>query len=144
MMKKIISLSVLGIFLFMLGAADVHAGKHKNRPPDNFLSFSFFWLPSGIGLQHRVYNNIYATGNLDYIKSDKDLTFQAGAVYLIPKKILIFQFYGGTGFQFSRNHGYDYPYIRVGTNILFLFTEVIHPLRSHEEPNYRCGFNIKF
>jgi hypothetical protein len=81
---------------------------------------------------------------MDYVSSASDLEFQTGALYIIPKKILIFQFYGGAGLQFSRNTGYQYPYINLGTRFLFLFSEVIHPLRHGTQPRYRFGLSFSF
>jgi len=120
------------------------ARDRKPCPPGHFLTFSFFINPVNIGYKHRLFDNVYAATNLDYRRSKTDLELQAGAVYLIPRKILIFTFYGGGGIQFSRNEGYQYPYVTVGTNFLFLFTEIIHPLERKTEPKYRFGFSFKF
>jgi len=87
---------------------------------------------------------VYATGNLDYRQSVDDLEFQAGAVYMFPVKILIFRLYTGGGYQFSRNEGYQYPYVTVGTNFLFLFSEVIYPMETATDPKYRFGLSFKF
>jgi len=143
-MKKILLISHLTILIIFLLSASGYAEEKKYLAPNHFLTFSFFINPVNIGYKHRVSDNIYATANLDYRSSINDLEFQAGAVYLIPRKILIFTLYGGGGLQASRNEGFQYPYVTIGTNFLFLFTEIIHPLESGMEPDYRFGFSFKF
>jgi len=143
-MRKIFLIILLLALIFLLFTAHGFARERKHSSPGHFLTFSFFINPVNIGYKHRISDNVYATVNLDYRRSISDLEFQTGAVYLIPRKILIFQLYGGGGFQISRNEGYQYPYLTVGTNFLFLFTEIIHPLENGKEPKYRFGFSFKF
>jgi len=140
-MKRIVILSLTGLLLLSLMGGIVSA---KDRAPKGYLNFSFLINPLDIGYQHRFVDNLYGTANLDYQGSETDLKFRAGAVYLIPRKIIIFRFYGGGGLQYSRNQGYQYPYLAVGTRFLFLFSEIIHPIESQATPEYRLGFSIKF
>jgi hypothetical protein len=140
-MKKIILITLLVIMALFLSESQAFAEKPN---PNKFLTVSFFINPVGIGYKHAVAENFYLSGSLDYRSTATDLEFQTGAMYLIPKKILIFNFYVGSGLQFSRNHGYQYPYVTVGTNFLFLFTEMIHPLEANRDPRYRFGFNVRF
>ena len=116
----------------------------RDKTPKGYLNFSFFINPLDNGYQHRLVNNLYATANLDYQGSESDLVFRTGAVYSIPRKIIIFRFYGGGGLQYSRNLGYQFPYLTVGTRYLFLFSEIIHPIETRAKPAYRFGFSIKF
>ena len=134
-------MSLTGLLLFILIGGLVSA---KDRAPKGYLNFSFFINPLDIGYQHRLVDNLYGTANLDYQGSETDLKFRTGAVYLIPRKIIVFRLYGGGGIQYSRNHGYQYPYLTVGTRFLFLFTEIIHPFESGATPEYRLGFSITF
>ena len=143
-MKKMLLISLLVALVIPLFTAIGTARERKPSAPGHFLTFSFFINPVNIGYKHRLSDNFYATANLHYRRSITDLELQTGAVYLIPRKIIIFTLYGGGGIQFSRNEGYQYPYLIVGTNFLFLFTEIIHPLESGKEPNYRFGFSFKF
>jgi len=143
-MKKILLISLLVILIIPLLTATGFARGRKSCAPGHFLTLSFFINPVNIGYKHRLFGNLYATTNLDYRRSITDLELQTGAVYLFPHKIIIFTLYGGGGIQFSRNEGYQYPYLTVGTNFLFLFTEIIHPLENGREPNYRFGFSFKF
>ena len=143
-MKKLIMIALLVVFVVLLFTATGFARGRKHSTPGHFLTFSFFINPVNIGYKHRLSDNVYATANLDYRSSITDLELQTGAVYLVPRKILIFQLYGGGGIQLSRNEGYQYPYLTVGTNFLFLFTEIIHPLEKGMEPKYRFGFSFKF
>lgn len=140
-MKKIAVMCSIGLLILVLVGSTVSA---KARTPNGYLNFSFFINPLDIGYQHRVVDNLYGTANLDYRGSDSDLIFRTGAVYSIPRKIIIFRFYAGGGLQYSRNIGYQYPYLTVGTRYLFLFSEIIHPIESHATPEYRLGFSIKF
>lgn len=144
-MKKMLSISLLGVLIFLICASGAFArSHHRNYSPKNYLTFSWFLKPASLGLKHRLFSNVYATGNLDYRNSSNDLEFQAGAVYLIPRKIIIFRLYAGGGYQFSRNEGYQYPYVTVGTNFIFLFSEIIYPMRNGMDSKYRFGFSFKF
>lgn len=134
-------MSLAGLLIFVLVGGILSA---KKSAPKGYLNFSFFINPLDIGYKHRLVDYLYGTVNLDYQSSESDLKFRTGAVYFIPRKILIFRFYGGGGFQYSRNQGYQYPYVSVGTHFLFLFSEVIHPIERKSTPEYRFGFNIKF
>lgn len=146
-MKKLLSAFLTGMILLFLCATGAFAG-HRNprsyQSPNNFVTFSFFIHPMSLGYQHRLTGNVFLTGNMDYISSESDLLFQAGAAYMIPRKILFFRFYGGGGIEMSRNHGYMYPYVMAGTKFFFLYAEIIHPMQSHSTPNYRFGFSFSF
>ena len=143
-MKKYAAIGLLGVFLVALASADDSDHKTRYRTPENYLTFSCFIRPMSAGYKHLTFPNVYLTGNLDYFRSESDLRLQAGAAYMIPRKILIFRFYGGGGLEFSRNHGYMYPYLSIGTNFWILNWEIVHPLRSHESPTYRFGFSFSF
>jgi len=143
-MKKYMTVALLGFFIVALSSADASRHQNRFRTPENYLTFSFFFHPLSVGYKHLTFPNVYLTGNLDYVSSDSDLLLQAGAAYMIPRKILIFRLFGGGGLEFSRNHGYMYPYVMIGTNVWILNWEIVHPLRSHESPTYRFGFSFSF
>ena len=143
-MKKALIIIVLGVSIILASSSEVFSKTHKSPAPKNYLTFSSFLRPTSLGYKHHLFDNLYATGNLDYRSSSKDLELQVGAAYFIPRKILIFRLYGGGGYQFSRNKGYQYPYVSIGTQFFFLFSEVIHPLRGGMEPQGRFGFFFKF
>ena len=146
-MKRYFTVGLIGALVFAFcsaGAFAKHRGQRSYHPPNNFVTFSFFINPASVGYQHRLSGNLFLTGNMDYVSSDSDLLFRAGAAYMLPRKILIFRPYGGGGIEMSRNHGYMYPYAMVGTKFLFLYAEVVHPLQSHSTPCYRFGFSFSF
>lgn len=143
-MRKLFSISILMVLIISISSTEILANSPRDSSSKNYLTFSWFFKPASLGTKHRIANNVYATGNIDYRDSTKDLEFQAGAVYLFPARILIFKLYAGGGYQFSRNEGFQYPYISVGTNFLFLFSEILYPMKSGLEPKYRAGFSIKF
>jgi hypothetical protein len=143
-MKKYVAVGLLGFFIAALSSADASVHQNRYRTPENYLTFSFFLRPLSVGYKHLTFPNVYLTGNLDYVRSDSDLYLQAGAAYMIPRKILIFRLFGGGGLEFSRNRGYLYPYVTIGTNVWILNWEIVHPLRSHESPKYRFGFSFSF
>jgi hypothetical protein len=144
-MKKYLIIVLSGFCLLAFCVSDAFAHGKRFHSPEHYLNLSLFvFHPASLGYKHLLAQNIYLTGNLDYIRSEEDLLFQAGAAYMIPAKILFFRFYGGGGMEFSRNRGYLYPYVMAGTNFWFLFTEAAYPLRSNEEPLYRFGFSISF
>lgn len=143
-MKKTITLIAAISLFFCLSVTDLSAKQRRHFPPDNYLTCTFLVNPVGIGLKHHLGSNIYASGNLDYRESISDLQLRTGALYIFPVKILLFRFYTGGGIQFSRNDGYQYPYAAVGTNFLFLYTEVVYPLENRRDPEYQLGLSFKF
>ncbi len=143
-MKRSLILSILTILLLFFGITDSFAKSKRFQTHENYITFSFFIQPYSFGYKHSIYRNVYLTGNVDYEKSDKDLLLQGGAVYMIPRKILFFRLYGGGGLELSRNRGVMYPYVVVGTNFLFLFAEIFHPLEKESSPGYRFGFSFSF
>jgi hypothetical protein len=146
-MKKSLTVALMGLLILSFCAADTFAGHRRSRAyrsPDNFVTFSGFINPLSLGYQHRLSGNLFLTGNMEYVRSDTDLLFRGGAVYMLPRKILFFRFYGGGGVELSRNHGYLYPYVMAGTKFFFLYAEIIHPMQSNSSPNYRLGFSFSF
>jgi len=143
-MRKLFSISILMVLIISISSTETLANSTKDSSSKNYLTFSWFFKPASLGTKVLVTKKVYATGNIDYRDSTKDLEFQGGAVYLFPPKILIFKLYAGGGLQFSRNEGFQYPYISVGTNFLFLFSEILYPMKSGLEPKYRAGFSVKF
>ncbi|MGD2295267.1 MAG: hypothetical protein PVF22_05465 [Candidatus Aminicenantes bacterium] len=143
-MKKLLLIGLLVLLFILFMVSDIQARHRHCSASNSYLTISCFQKPKGVGLKQPLFGNIYVTGHLDYIDSVSDLEFQAGALYVFPHKIIIFRFYGGAGVQFSRNLGYQYPYIALGTNFLFFFTEVIHPMERDLESRYRFGFSFKF
>lgn len=143
-MKKILLISLLVLFFLFLTMTEAQASSERCSSQSSYLSLSLFHHPKGVGLKQRLFRNVYASGHLDFLSSVNDLEIQTGALYIIPRKIFIFQFYGGAGVQFSRNTGYQYPYINLGTRFLFLFSEVFHPLQRQAPPKYRFGLSFSF
>jgi hypothetical protein len=144
-MKKFITVSLLGMFILLLAAPETVAREKRFKPTENYLNLSLFiFYPCSIGYKHLVVGNMYFTGNLDYVSDESDLLFQTGAAFMVPHKFLFFRIYGGGGIEFSRNHGYMYPYVMAGTNFWIFYTEIVHPLRSNESPGYRLGFSFSF
>ena len=143
-MKKTLMISLLVLFFFFLTMAETQASSERCSSKSSYLSLSLFHHPKGFGLKQRIFQNVYVSGQLEYLSSVNDLEIQTGALYMIPRKFFIFQFYGGAGLQFSRNTGYQYPYLNLGTRFLFLFTEVTHPLQRQATPNYRFGLSFSF
>ena len=146
-MKRFLMVGMMGLLIFTFCAASgfaEHKGSRSFQSKNHFVTFSFFINPLSLGYKHRMDGNVFLTGNMDYVSSDSDLLFRIGAAYVMPRKILIFRLYGGGGIAMSRNRGYRHPYVMVGTNFFFLYTEIVHPLQSHSTPTYRFGFSFKF
>ncbi len=143
-MRKLFSISILMVLIISISSSEILANSPRDSLSKNYQTFSWFFKPASLGTKFRIANNVYATGNIDYRDSTKDLEFQAGAVYLFPAKLLIFKLYAGGGYPLSRNEGFQYPYRSVGTNFLFLFSEIIYPMKSALDPKYRAGFSIRF
>jgi len=146
-MKKYTIMGLMVLIVFAFCASETFADHRRSRSyrsQDNFVTFSFFINPLSLGYKHRLSGNVFLTGNMDYVSSESDLLFQAGAAYVLPRKILFFRLYGGGGIEMSRNHGYLYPYVVAGTKFLFLYAEIVHPMQNHSTPNYRFGFSFTF
>ncbi|MCK4931964.1 MAG: hypothetical protein KAT01_07350 [Candidatus Aminicenantes bacterium] len=144
MKKAVMIISLVSLLMMGICIDDVLASSKKNQPSDNYLTFSFVIYPVSVGYKRQVVHGFYFTGNVDYVGSNEDLYFQGGAAYMIPRKFWIFWFYGGGGWQFSRNHGYQFPYMTLGTRVWFLSWEVVYPLQRGEETGYRFGFSFAF
>ena len=144
-MKKIAIAGLLGLCVLAFLPAESFARHWKHDPPRRTVTMSLFvFHPWSVGYRHLIARNVYLTGNMDYLDSDKDLRFQAGAVYRIPHKILFFHVFGGGGVEASRNEGFMYPYVSAGANFWILYTEINHPLRNGREPVTRFGFSFSF
>jgi hypothetical protein len=137
-------ISVLSLLVMGICVEDGFGRSKKNQLSDNYLTFSFVIHPVSVGYKRQVARSFYFTGNVDYVSSNEDLYFQAGASYMIPRKFWIFWFYGGGGWQFSRNHGYQFPFMSLGTRVWILSWEVVYPLQRDETTEYRFGFSIAF
>ncbi|MGQ9780319.1 MAG: hypothetical protein ACUVRM_10700 [Bacillota bacterium] len=140
MAKKLLVLLAAGVF-FLLGAT---AALAEEPAPQMFLHLYEVEEAKAVGLQTRLAENLYGTLNIEYHEAANDLELRAGVAYLLPYRVLFFSFYGGVGLEFSRNEGYRYPYLALGTNFLFLFSEVVYPLEKEERPKYRSGLSFKF
>ena len=144
-MKKVaIIFSFLCLLLAGVCIDDALASSDKNLPADNYVTFSFVIHPVSVGYKRQVAPCFFFTGNVDYEGSDGDLYFQAGGVYMLPHKFWIFRLYGGGGWQFSRNYGYQFPYLTLGSRVWIFSWEVVYPLERGEDPGYRFGFSIAF
>ncbi|MBN1222555.1 MAG: hypothetical protein JXB23_04870 [Candidatus Aminicenantes bacterium] len=143
-MKRYPVIILLALWIMGFIAQDALAYSRKSKFPDNYLNFSFFITPMSIGLKHQVAKNVYFTGNMDYDKSDENLIFQGGAAYMIPRKIVIFHLYGGTGLEYTRNSSQIYPYFMVGTKLWIIHFDIVHPLLKGANPGYRLGFMFSF
>lgn len=143
-MKKMMLMGLLVMLVLFLCVDTVSAKTGRHRGDDNYLNVSFLINPAGIGYMHHFGKNLYFLGNIDYRNEYSDLQFRTGGAYLFPVKVLIFRFYSGAGVQFSRNDGYQYPFVMIGTKFLFLYTEMLHPMEKGRSPEYRAGISIKF
>jgi hypothetical protein len=144
-MKKIFTIGFLSLLIVGFCSIDaLAANSKKSQLSDNYLSFSFVINPVCVGYKRQVAQSFYFSGNVDYIEDNNDLHFQVGGVYMLPRKFWIFWFYGGGGWQFSRNHGYQFPYLSLGTRVWIFSWEVAYPLQRGEETGYRFGFSFAF
>ncbi len=144
MKKALMTISLAGLLMMGICFGDTSAGSKKNQPANNYVTFSFVINPVSVGYKRQVARSFYFTGNVDYEGSHGDLYFQGGGAFMLPRKFWIFWLYGGGGWQFSRNNGYQFPYLTLGTRVWILSWEVVYPLERGEEPGYRFGFSIAF
>jgi hypothetical protein len=132
--------TILAVWVAALG----YSGAPRTWTPGSFINLYAIDGHIAAGLKERLFGRFYAQANVQYQETSADLEMQAGLSYLLPVKVLFFRFYGGTGFQFSRNRGYQYPYLSMGTDFLFFFSEVIYPMRTGLSPQVRGGFSFHF
>ncbi len=143
-MKKYRIVVLVVLMNAVLGGQNLFAHKKKPELPDHYLTFSFVIHPVSVGYKHLVAGSTYLTTNLDYVGDKDDIYFQVGAAYMIPRKIWIFWFYGGTGLQFSRNQAYQHPYVTLGTRFWILYSEVVYPIQRAGDTGFRFGFSVTF
>lgn len=149
-MKKTLVAFLIGGFALALSAAPVAAHHRdwswgRNESPRQMVTASLFvFRPWSAGFRQRIVPHVYLTATMDYHKDDKDLRFQAGAIYRLSRKVLFFRLYGGGGLEFSRNDGYLYPYLTVGADFWIFYSEVSHPLHAEKDPTTRFGFRFSF
>ncbi len=143
-MEKYLTISLMGLLVLGFCATDVGAHTKKFEPPDNYMTFSFVINPLSLGYKHRMAQNTYFTGNMDYIGRDTELILQVGAAYMFPRKFLIFRFFGGGGIEYSRNNSSVYPYIMAGTKLWIFHFDIVHTLQRNSSPGYRLGFIYSF
>jgi len=122
-----------------------HRRCHRYDSPRQMVTASLFvFRPWSAGFRQRLVPNVYLTATMDHHEDEQDLRFQAGAIYRIPRRLLFFRIYGGGGWEFSRNDGYQYPYLTVGADFWIFYSEVSHPLRAEQDPTTRFGFRFSF
>ena len=116
----------------------------KDHSPVFMLNLCYHDRMLAPGLKYRLHDGLYAKGNFEYSYQEWALRMQLGAVYYLPHDFFIFSFYGGGGVQFSGRNGYQYPYVVMGADFLFLFTEIIYPWEINYAPSSRFGFSFNF
>jgi hypothetical protein len=135
------------VFILLIGASiclhplESSAKRQFENLDSHYLSFSAL-TPFGLGYKHNLGRNFFLVTDLDYAK--QDLRLRAGAAYFFPFKLLIFRFYSGGGFQYSRNEGYDYPYLTIGMRFFVCYFEIIHPWEKEQKPEFRLGLSFGF
>jgi hypothetical protein len=140
-MKKYLALVCFLGALLNLSPVDLMADRDYSNLEDNYLSISVF-TPFGLGYKHNLSGNFFLVTDLGYEK--KDLRLRAGASYFFPFKVLIFRPYTGAGFQYSRNDGYQYPYLTIGIRFLIAYFEIVHPWEKDLKPDFRLGLSFSF
>lgn len=93
------------------------------------------------GLKHLYKEGIYFGGNIEYQKNN-GVDLEVNSVYMIPN-IFIFDFYGGGGISLNLIHKELNPYLVLGSQFIFLFSETKYYL-SNEEVEFRNGFKFEF
>ncbi len=119
-----------------------------NRPYHNHHHFIVDWYKyqhnHAFGLKFQMIPDYYATFNCEFENMENDLLLSVGAQYRIPKEIILWHFYLGGEYTFSRNDLSGTPYIIFGTDFLFFFGETKLPLTQIGNPESRGGFRINF
>lgn len=123
--------------------ASAEAG-HRSGSSSGFLQLYETEDNLACALKFRLLNDLYVGTNIEYFDSDQDAKIHLGAVYLLPHEFLFFRFYGGVGYQYSRNSGGEFSYLVLGSHYLFLFSEILYPWEIEVEPLMRFGLSLKY
>ncbi|HBG15437.1 MAG TPA: hypothetical protein DDW93_01535 [Firmicutes bacterium] len=158
-MKRFVLYSLILPLLIATGGWRAFAAdfpKDAHILPESFLNLYWVDKSLSVGIKQSILKPVYVTANLEFDQPNTDVLLRLGAAYVLPKELVFLRikgekvisfnlyFYGGGGWQFSRNEGYHYPYLLIGTNYLFLFAESVYPLTYEIEPEFRSGFSFKF
>jgi len=63
---------------------------------------------------------------------------------MIPRQILFFRLYGGSGMEYSRDRMTLKPYLLVGARFSIFHVDRTYPLERDSEPASRFGFSFSF
>lgn len=148
-MKKhrwILLLFFLIVLSLGLTPAGVSARESREQEdyPSGFLQLYKTEKNLASSLKLRLWRGLYAGANIEYYASCRDTKLHLAGLYLLPHEFLFFRFYGGAGYQFSRNNDGDFPYLVIGSHFIFLFSEVLYPWEDEAAPLVRFGFSFDF
>lgn len=135
---------VIFIFIGITPTLVFAEAAYKSWSPSGFLQFYETEDNLACALKFRLLGEVYGGTNIEYFVSDLDTKIHLGAVYLLPHEFLFFRFYGGAGYQYSRNNGGEFSYLVLGSHYLFLFSEVLYPWEIEKEPLIRFGLSFKY
>lgn len=143
---RIVLLLIIAVLLLLGCAATVFGsqGDDKNTFVNLYkVDYNSFDSIS-IGLKEKLWGNIYGSLNLEPYGTNDDLKVQGGIIYLFPRNVLFFKFYGGIGAETLRDNGFNYDYILLGTHFLYFFSEMIYPWKNGVAPFYRYGLSFNY
>ena len=123
---------------------DIQVMRDEHTPHRMVMDWYKMGKDYGIGLKYQILTDLFATSNCEYNRNYDDLYFSLGAFYRIPKQVILWHFYIGGEYTFSRNIAYGYPYVLIGTDFLFFFAESKYSLTPDTGPVYRRGLRFFF
>ena len=137
-------LFILFLAIFLVLAGNIEAKASADGDSQTYINLYQADEALAFGFKERLWDNGYATINLEYSNPSRDLGLAMGGVGFFPGEVLFFKLYAGGGLAFSRDHGYEYPYFIVGTHYIWFFSEAVYPWQEGREPFYRSGFSFRF
>lgn len=123
---------------------DIQVIREEHTPHLMALDWYRMGKDYGLGLKYQILTDLFATSNCEYNRYRDDLYFSLGAIYRIPKQVILWHFYIGGEYTFSRNIASGYPYVLIGTDFLFFFAESKYSLTPEAGPVYRSGLRFYF
>lgn len=104
---------------------------------------------NGLGLSWTtpLFGQSFWTTGISYapgiFQSGDDLLLFSGYKYLIAKRLAIFNFHVGGNLVLSRNDGFRYPYIMMGTDFLFMYMGFDIPTSRNNPFAFYFGFKFE-
>lgn len=119
------------------------AGEGEARDRNLSVHFSSLNIhESNLGLGIRLSEQGWLALNIDNLGARRPVRFSSSVYYMIPRRFIIWNIYGGLGINYSQYQGMN-PHILAGSEFLWFFTEYEFQLQQ-QAGFFRAGFRLRF